>query len=316
MKKLLLLTLAIITLTSEGYSQERGGISIYEKDGHGLVAEDSTSIIFWKNQINNSKWVFTHAENKSSKAFRPDGKWFYFLDSFVISGEDSRIFQVASNHPTFSGNNAFVLKFPKRWGGDMTLTFDTLCFTDIIDFDGNKIGKELIILKAIVDTDGTEEGKYNIILEKYDDDICSINDWAGKYTVDYLIAKDELITFERRINDIFSDGSVLLNCNGKETLKIERTNNKLIGTLKIETDSYNADGFVTGTYMEDMQTELFFQEDGWVVIGGIEPLFFFSKTKYASLLKVNPKGLCKLEEKEKVRQHDESGKQCWCGDSH
>ncbi len=43
MKKLLLLTLAIATLTSEGYSQttpqiEKGGIVVYEKDGHGLVA--------------------------------------------------------------------------------------------------------------------------------------------------------------------------------------------------------------------------------------------------------------------------------------
>ena len=42
MKKLLLLTLAIATLTSEGYSQnrpiQRGGIIVYEKDGHGLVA--------------------------------------------------------------------------------------------------------------------------------------------------------------------------------------------------------------------------------------------------------------------------------------
>jgi hypothetical protein len=43
MKKLLLLTLAIATLTSEGYSQttppiQRGGIVVYEKDGHGLVA--------------------------------------------------------------------------------------------------------------------------------------------------------------------------------------------------------------------------------------------------------------------------------------
>lgn len=65
-----------------------------------------------------------------------------------------------------------------------------------------------------------------------------------------------------------------------------------------------------------MQTELFFQEDGWVVIGGIEPLFFFSKTKYASPLKNSPKGLCKLEEKEKVRQHDASVKKCWCGESH
>ena len=42
MKKLLLLTLAIATLTSEGYSQnrpiKRGGVIVYEKDGHGLVA--------------------------------------------------------------------------------------------------------------------------------------------------------------------------------------------------------------------------------------------------------------------------------------
>lgn len=43
MKKLLLLTLAIVTLTSLGYSQttpsiQRGGIVVYEKDGHGLVA--------------------------------------------------------------------------------------------------------------------------------------------------------------------------------------------------------------------------------------------------------------------------------------
>ena len=42
MKKLLLLTLAIATLTSEGYSQnrpiQRGGIIVYEEDGHGLVA--------------------------------------------------------------------------------------------------------------------------------------------------------------------------------------------------------------------------------------------------------------------------------------
>ena len=43
MKKLLLITLAIATLTSLGYSQttppiQRGGIVVYEKDGHGLVA--------------------------------------------------------------------------------------------------------------------------------------------------------------------------------------------------------------------------------------------------------------------------------------
>ena len=42
MKKLLLITLAIITLTSFVYSQERpierGGYIVYEKDGHGLVA--------------------------------------------------------------------------------------------------------------------------------------------------------------------------------------------------------------------------------------------------------------------------------------
>ncbi len=43
MKKLLLLTLAIVTLTSLVYSQttpaiKRGGVIVYEKDGHGLVA--------------------------------------------------------------------------------------------------------------------------------------------------------------------------------------------------------------------------------------------------------------------------------------
>ena len=42
MKKLLLLTLAIVTLINLGYSQnrpiQRGGIVVYEKDGHGLVA--------------------------------------------------------------------------------------------------------------------------------------------------------------------------------------------------------------------------------------------------------------------------------------
>jgi hypothetical protein len=43
MKKLLLLTLAIATLASIGYSQttspiNRGGVIVYEKDGHGLVA--------------------------------------------------------------------------------------------------------------------------------------------------------------------------------------------------------------------------------------------------------------------------------------
>jgi len=280
-----------------GYSHttspiKKGGIIVYEKDGHGLVTEDSTSIIFWENNINNRKWVITHLENKSSKAFRPDGKWFYFFDSFVIFGEDSRISGVASNRPTFSGNNAFIVKLPKRWGGDMTLTFDSLCFTDLNDDVANIIVKELIILNAIADTDGTEEGKYNIILEKYDEDICSINNWAGKYTVDYRIAKDEMITFERRINDIFSDGSVLLDCHGKETLKIERIDNQLFGT-------YTVDGTTSN---------LNFREDGWVEIGGIEPWFFFSKTKYAALLKINPKGLCKLEEEENVRQHDESGK--------
>jgi len=181
----------------------------------------------------------------------------------------------------------------------MTLTFDTLCFTDIIDFDGNKIGKELIILNAILDTDGTEEDKYNIILEKYDDDICSINNWAGKYTVDYLIAKDQLITFERRINDLFSDGNVLLDCHGKETLKIERIENKLIGT-----------------YTDGASSELYFRENGWVVFPDMDPWFFFSKTKYAALQTTNPNGLCKLQEQEAVRQHDESGKKCWCGDSH
>jgi hypothetical protein len=317
MKKLLLLTLAIATLINMGYSHttppiKKGGIIAYEKDGHGLVAEDSTLIIFWENNINNRKWVITHLENKSSKTFRPDGKWFYFFDSLVIFGEDSRIEGVASNHPTFSGNNAFILKLPES----MTLTFDTLCFTDIIDFDGNKIGKELIILKTIADTDGTEEGKYNIILEKYDDDICSINNWAGKYTVDYLIAKHHLITFERRINDIFSDGSVLLNCNGKETLKIERTNNKLIGTLKIESNRFNADGNLTGTYSEDMRDELHFQEDGWVFFGGIDPEPFFSKTKYAALLKINPKGLCELMKEGQMKEHLSGYKKCWCGDSH
>ena len=300
-----MLTLAIVTLINMGYSNttspiKKGGIIVYEKDGHVLVAEDSTSIIFWENNINNRKWVITHLENKSSKAFRPGGKWFYFIDSFVIFGEDSGIFGVASNHPTFSGNNAFIVKLPKRLGGDMTLTFDSLCFTDLNDDVANIIVKELIILNAIADTDGTEEGKYNIILEKYDEEICSINNWAGKYTVDYRIAKDEMITFERRINDIFSDGSVLLDCHGKETLKIERIDNQLIGT-------YTVDGTTSN---------LNFREDGWVEIGGIEPWFFFSKTKYAALLKINPKGLCKLGEEENVRQHDESGKQCWCGDSH
>jgi hypothetical protein len=267
-----------------------------------LVAEDSTSIIFWENNINNRKWVITHLENKSSKAFRPDGKWFYFFDSFVISGEDSRIYKVENNHPKVSGNNAFILKFGAFKIDKMTLTFDSLCFTDIIDFDGNKIGKELIILNAIADTDGTEEGKYNIILEKYDDDICSINNWAGKYTVDYLIAKDQLITFERRINDIFSDGSVLLNCNGKETLKIERTDNKLIGTL-------------TFPNQEDMKDEVSFVEDGWVEILGKEQAFFFSKTKYAALLQINPKGLCELEKGQR-KSHEPGYKKCWCGDSH
>ncbi len=43
MKKLLLLTLAIATLASIGYPQttspiNRGGVIVYEKDGHGLVA--------------------------------------------------------------------------------------------------------------------------------------------------------------------------------------------------------------------------------------------------------------------------------------
>ena len=38
MKKLILLTFAIVTLTSLAYSQNRGGIIIYEKAGHGLVA--------------------------------------------------------------------------------------------------------------------------------------------------------------------------------------------------------------------------------------------------------------------------------------
>jgi hypothetical protein len=65
MKKLLLLTLAIATLTSLVYSHttppiKKGGMIVYEKDGHALVAEDSTSIIFWENNINNRKWVITH----------------------------------------------------------------------------------------------------------------------------------------------------------------------------------------------------------------------------------------------------------------
>ena len=42
MKKLLMLTLAIVTLINMGYSQnspiKRGGVIVYEKDGHGLVA--------------------------------------------------------------------------------------------------------------------------------------------------------------------------------------------------------------------------------------------------------------------------------------
>jgi hypothetical protein len=41
MKKLLLLTLAIVTLTNMGYSQERGGIIVYERNEHGLVAAPS-----------------------------------------------------------------------------------------------------------------------------------------------------------------------------------------------------------------------------------------------------------------------------------
>ena len=46
MKKLLLLTLVIATLTSMGYSQttpqiEKGGIIVYERDGHGLIASQT-----------------------------------------------------------------------------------------------------------------------------------------------------------------------------------------------------------------------------------------------------------------------------------